>query len=171
MELFIPGLATLLIVGLIVFLVLPRLGAPVLAALSIVLLAYGVYNHIQLFSAEYRYSTWQEQFKFYGPFVLVGGLILAILMYIGFLFGTEGASALPASSVPVANATEVVNSANNAVSNAVNTVTNTVSNAVNKVTNTLGFTNSRNNNMNKAGLLSNLGRILNTPNTRNNRIL
>jgi hypothetical protein len=170
MELFIPGLATLLIVGLIVFLVLPRLGAPVLAALSIVLLAYGIYNHIQLFSAEYRYSTWQDQLKFYAPFVLIGGLILVILMYIGFLFGTEGPSALPASSVPVANATEVVNSANTAVSNAVNTVTNTVSNAVNAVTNAVGLTNSRNN-TNKAGLLSNLGRILNTPNTRNNRIL
>ncbi len=171
MELFIPGIATLLIVALIVFLVLPRLGAPVLAALSIVLLVYGVYNHIQLFSSEYRYSTWQDQFKFYAPFVLVGGLILAVLMYIGFLFGTEGPSALPASSVPIANATEVVNSANNAAKSAVNTVANTVSNAVNTVTNAIGLTNNKGNNTNKAGMLSNLGRILNTPNTRNNRIL
>jgi hypothetical protein len=171
MELFIPGIATLLIVALIVFLVLPRLGAPVLAALSIILLSYGVYNHIQLFSSEYRYSTWQDQFKFYGPFVLVGGLILAILIYIGFLFGTEGPSALPASSVPVPNATEVVNSANTAAKSALNAVTNTVSNAVNTVTDAIGITNNKNTNLNKAGLLSNLGRILNTPNTRNNRIL
>lgn len=167
MELFIPGIATLLIVALIVFLVLPRLGAPVLAALSIMLLAYGVYNHIQLFSSEYRYSTWQDQFKFYAPFVLIGGLILAVLMYIGFLFGTEGPSALPASSVPIANATEVVNSANNAA----NTIANTVSNAVNTVTNAIGLTNNKGNTANRAGMLSNLGRILNTPNTRNNRIL
>ena len=166
MEMFIPSLATILIIALIVFLVLPRLGAPVLATLSIVLLVYGVYNHIQLFSSEYRYSTWQEQLKFYAPFVLIGGLILSILMYLGFIFKTEGVSALPASSIPILNATEVVNSANNVV----NTITNTVSNAVNTVTNTLGLTNNRNN-TNKAGVLSNLGRILNTPNTRNNRIL
>jgi hypothetical protein len=167
MELFIPGIATLLIVALIVFLVLPRLGAPVLAALSIILLAYGVYNHIQLFSSEYRYSTWQDQFKFYAPFVLIGGLILAVLMYIGFLFGTEGPSALPASSVPIANATEVVNSANNAA----NTIANAVNNAVTNVTNIIGLTNNKGNTANRAGMLSNLGRILNTPNTRNNRIL
>jgi hypothetical protein len=170
MELFIPSLATILIIALIVFLVLPRLGAPVLAALSIVLLVYGVYNHIQLFSAEYRYSTWQDQLKTYAPFVLIGGLILAVLLYLGFIFKTEGAAALPASSVPVPNAAEVVNSANTAVNAAVNTVANTVTNAVNAVTNTLGITNSKAN-MNKAGMLSNLGRILNTPNTRNNRFL
>lgn len=50
MEFFLPGIAALLIAGLIVFLVLPRLGAPVLAALSLALLAYGIYNHMQLFS-------------------------------------------------------------------------------------------------------------------------
>jgi hypothetical protein len=170
MELFIPSLATILIVALIVFLVLPRLGAPVLAALSVILLVYGVYNHIQLFSSEYRYSTWQEQLKFYAPFVLIGGLILAVLMYLGFIFKTEGPSALPDSSVPIPNAIEVVNSANNAANTVVNKVANTVTNAANAVTNALGITNSRNN-TNKAGMLSNLGRILNTPNARNNRIL
>jgi hypothetical protein len=91
-------------------------------------------------------------------------------MYLGFIFKTEGPSALPASNVPAVNAAEVVNSANNAVSNITNTVTNTVTNAVNKVTNTLGLTNAGGRN-NKAAILSNLGRILNTPNTRNNRIL
>jgi hypothetical protein len=170
MELFIPSLATLLILALIVFLILPRLGAPILAALSIVLLVYGIYNHIQLFSAEYRYSTWQEQLKTYAPFVIIGGLILSVLMYLGFVFKTEGASALPASNVPIVNATEVVNSANTAVTDAVNKVTNTVTNAVNKVTNTLGLTNANGRN-NKGAILSNLGRILNTPNIRNNRIL
>lgn len=166
MELFLPGIATLLIVALIVFLILPRLGAPVLAALSVILLIYGVYNHVQLFSSEYRYSTWQDQLKMYAPFVIVGGLILAILMYLGFLFTTEGPSALPASNVPVANATEVVNMANAAtetVGNAVNAVKNTVGNAVNTITNAIGITNTNRNNMNKAGLLSNLGKILNTP--------
>lgn len=178
MELFLPGIATLLIIGLIVFLVLPRLGAPVLAALSVVLLAYGIYNHIQLFSSEYRFSTWQDRLKDYGSFIIVGALILGILLYMGFLYATQGASALPASNVPVANAAEVVNTATNAV----NAVTNTVTNAVEGVTNALGITNTdrRNNgaNQNRQGVLSNLGKILATPvtaannairNIRNNR--
>jgi hypothetical protein len=188
MELFLPGIATLLIIGLIVFLVLPRLGAPVLAALSVILLVYGVYNHIQLFSSEYRLSTWQDRLKEYASFIIIGALILGILLYLGFLYATQGASALPASNVPVANATEIVNNANdainavtNTVANAAAAVTNTASSAVTGVTNALGITNKRYNgaaNQNRQGVLSNLGRILTTPitaannairNIRNNR--
>lgn len=161
MELFLPGIATLLIIGLIVFLILPRLGAPVLATLSIVLLAYGVYNHIKLFSSEYRYSTWQDRLKDYSSFVIIGVLILSILMYLGYLFGTQGASALPVSNVPVANATEAVN----AVNGVVNTITNTVSNVTNTVANTFGMGNNTSSN-NKGGLITNLSKILNTPNNR-----
>ena len=187
MELFLPGIATLLIIGLIVFLVLPRLGAPVLAALSVVLLVYGVYNHIQLFSSEYRFSTWQDRLKEYASFIIIGALILGILLYLGFLYATQGASALPASNVPVANAVEVVNTANDAINTVTNTVanaaaavTNTAANAVTGVTNALGITNRRNNGnyQNRQGVLSNLGKILTTPltaannairNIRNNR--
>jgi hypothetical protein len=162
MELFLPGIATLLIIGLIVFLILPRLGAPVLATLSIILLTYGVYNHIKLFSSEYRYSTWQDRLKDYSSFVIIGVLILSILMYLGYLFGTQGASALPVSNVPVANATEAVNAVNGAVNGVVNTITNTVSNVTNTVANTFGMGNNTSSN-NKGGLITNLSKILNTP--------
>lgn len=185
MELFLPGIATLLIIGLIVFLILPRLGAPVLAALSVVLLVYGVYNHIQLFSSEYRFSTWQDRLKEYASFIIIGALILGILLYLGFLYATQGASALPASNVPVANAAEIVNTANDAINAVTNTVANAASaitNTVSGVTNAIGITNTnkRNNGnyQNRQGVLSNLGKILTTPiaaannairNIRNNR--
>lgn len=168
MELFLPGFATLLIAALIVFLVLPRLGAPILAALSVALLAYGVYNHAQLFGYEYRYSTWQDALKGYASFILIGVMILAILFYIAFLFMTKGASALPVNNFP-ANAavntavTNVVNTAGNMVGN----VTGAVTNTVNTLTNTiLGNGNSRNN---RSNVLSNLTNILATPAPRNNR--
>lgn len=164
MELFLPGFATLLIAALIVFLVLPRLGAPILAALSIALLAYGVYNHAQLFGYEYRYSTWQDALKGYASFVLIGVMILAILFYIAFLFMTKGASALPANNFPAnAAVTNVFNTAGNIVGN----VTGAVTDTVNSVTNTiLGNGNNRNN---RSNVLSNLTNILATPAPRNNR--
>jgi len=168
MELFLPGFATLLIAALIVFLVLPRLGAPILAALSVALLAYGVYNHAQLFGYEYRYSTWQDVLKGYASFVLIGVMILAILFYIAFLFMTKGPSALPVNNIP-ANAavntavTNVFNTAGNMVGN----VTGAVTDTVNSVTNTiLGNGNNRNN---RSNVLSNLTNILATPAPRNNR--
>jgi hypothetical protein len=161
MEFFLPSLAALLIAALLVFLVLPRLGAPILAGLSIVLLIYGIMSHMSLFYSEYRYSTWQEQLKFYSPFLMIGAVIFVSLMYMGYLFGTKGANALPASNIPAGNI---------AVSNSVNTAVNNVNNAAINIANTLGLgnTNSKNNKANQ-GILGNLGNILNTPaNKKNN---
>jgi predicted PurR-regulated permease PerM len=155
MEFFLPGLIALLIAALIVFLVLPRLGAPVLAVLAIVLLVYGVSNHMAIFYHEYRYSTWQEFLKFYAPFVMIAGLILAILFFMGYLFGTRGSSALPASNLPS-------NTVANIVNNTVEAVNNTVE-AVNNSVNGIGFGNQ--NKKNNSSVLTNLGRILNTPPT------
>ena len=166
MELFLPSIAVLLVASLIVFLILPRIGAPVLAVLSLVLLTFGVYNHYALFYSEYRFSTWQDRLKFYGPFILIGALILAILSYMGFLFGTGGANALPASNLPAnTNATTVFNDTANAV-------TNTAIDAVNGVANAIGLnTNIKPVNANK-GILTNLGNILATPtNVRRNNSL
>jgi predicted PurR-regulated permease PerM len=160
MEFFLPGLVALIIAALIVFLVLPRLGAPVLAVLAIVLLIYGVSNHMAIFYHEYRYSTWQEFLKFYAPFIMIAGLILAILFFMGYLFGTRGPSALPASNLP-ANA-PVVNSAINTVSNVVNNTVEAVNNTVNAAANAVGFGN-QNKGKNNSSVLTNLGRILNTP--------
>lgn len=159
MEFFLPGLAALLIAALIVFLVLPRLGAPILAVLSGLLLIYGVYNHYTLFFSEYRYSTWQDRLKFYAPFLMIGALILAVLGYMGFLFGSKGANALPASN-GIAGDAQVVE--------AVNAVGNTALNAVANVTNAVGLTNAKVN-QNK-GVLTNLGQILNgSNNSANNK--
>jgi hypothetical protein len=163
MELFIPGLATLLIMGLITFLIVPRLGAPILAVLSILILIYAVYNHIQLFSYEYKYSTWQDRLKEYASFIIVGVLILGILLYLGFLFATKGPEALPAANVEApTNVAEVAEAANEAVINVTKTIANTVTNTVNAVKNAVGL-NATQNNANKQGLLANLGNILKTP--------
>jgi len=170
MELFIPSLAVLLMAGLIVFLIVPRLGAPILAVLSVLLLVYGVYHHIKIFSSEYRYSTWQERLKFYGPFVIIGGLILAILFYMLFLFTSVGPSALPASNIPMnVGSKNAMTSVTNTVTNTVKNVTEAVSNAVGSVgtavTNTVSNVVGKNNSNNK-GVFQNLGGILSTPNRR-----
>ena len=197
MELFIPSIAALLIMALIVFLILPRIGAPILAILSLALLGYAVYNHIQLFYPEYRYSTWQDQLKQYASFIMVGILIILILLYLGFIFTTQGASALPAAAVPPANAAEVVNAANTTVNKAVGNVAaaagnvvgkvgevagnvaaaagnvvgkvgEVVGNVANKAANVVGL-GKNNYKGNKQGLLYELGNIIKTPNKINNR--
>jgi hypothetical protein len=157
MELFLPSIAVLLVASLIVFLVLPRIGAPVLAVLSLVLLLFGVYNHYSLFYSEYRFSTWQDRLKFYGPFIIIGALILAILSYMGFLFGTGATNILPASNLPVnTTATNVVNDTANAVANTAIDTVNALANAVGLNTNLKPVPTNK-------GILTNLGNILATP--------
>jgi len=158
MEFFLPGIAALLIGALIVFLVLPRLGAPILVGLSVALLVFCVHNHYALFASEYKYSTWQEQLKWYSPVLMYGGLTVAILMYLGYLYNNNGASILPASNIstqPNTVVESVVNAANAA------------KNAVLNVTNNIGLTQPQQANN---SILTNLGNMLNSP-KRNNRMI
>lgn len=175
MEIFIPGLTALLFIALIVFLILPRFGAPVLAALSLVLLVYAVNNHMELFNSEYRYSTWQEALKPYAPFVIVFVIFLLILGYILYLFGIGAGTSLPVSNLSaitnVINATNSSANKNNILTNTTTNIVNGVSDAVNTVKDTVmnGATNMKKN----LGSLGNIGNILKTPsrssyNNRNN---
>jgi len=166
MEFFLPGIAALLIGALIVFLLLPRLGAPMLVGLSVVLLVFCLYNHYKLFASEYKLSTWQEGLKWYAPLLMYGGLTLAVLMYLGYLFSSKGANILPASNVSD-QPTNIIESVNNTAKVA--------NDAVNQVANVLGLgngnakANNRGNNKGNNGILANLGNILNTPAKRNNQ--
>ena len=148
MEFFIPGLAILLLIAIVVFLVLPRIGAPILAVLSLALLAYGLNSHISMFYSEYRYSTWQEKLKAYGPFLIIGFLLLSVLGYMGFLFSIGSGGVLPASNMPAI--TGVLNA----------TRANSPGGIGSSVINSVGL------GANKNRGLANLGGILTTPASR-----
>jgi hypothetical protein len=159
MEFFLPSLAALLLTALLIFFVLPKFGAPILVVLSIILLMYGVRSHIQLFAPEYRYSTWQEQLKLYAPFIIIAGLLLSILSYLGFLFGTKGVNALPLPNIAPAVNMPPANTATNPVTSIINSglqAVNSVVNAVSPNTN-----NAKKNNFSLTSLIT-------TPNNSGN---
>jgi len=120
-----------------------------------------------MFYSEYRYSTWQDKFKAYGPFVIIGFMLLSILGFMGFLFSTGSASSLPASNMPAING--MINATK---ANAPNGIGNTILNTVglgnaknnkggvgNAILNTVGLGNAKNN----KGVMANLGNMLTTP--------
>lgn len=120
MKFFLPSLIALIIAAVIVFAVLPRLAAPILVALSLGILAFALYQHVTLFRAEYALSTWQEQLKFYAPFVMIAGLLLAVLTYFGVLAsGTPTALASP--TFPSPSVLPPASTATNPVTAALNT--------------------------------------------------
>ena len=173
MEIFIPGFTALLLLALFLFLVLPRLGTPILAILSLVLLAYAVNNHMQMFYSEYRYSTWQEALKPYAGFVIMGLVFFLILGYVLYLFGIGAGSTLPTTNMGaisnVMNATRANNSSKGIVGNVVNTVSNAATGVANAATGVVtGVTNAANGVATGAtnvvsNVSTNLGKMLGTP--------
>jgi hypothetical protein len=129
MKFFLPSLIALIIAVVIVFAVLPRLAAPVLVAVSLGILGFALYQHVTLFRAEYALSTWQEQLKFYAPFVMIAGLLLAVLTYFGVL-ASGGQSSLPAPMFPSPSPLPPAATATNAVTAALNTGIRSVTNFV-----------------------------------------
>lgn len=168
MEIFLSSMAFLLIIALIVFLVVPRLGATVLVGLSLVLLIGCLYSHYTLFSSEYRLSTWQERLKWMAPTVMYAALGLGVVVYLGSLFnGKSNASLLPTTNLPNGPAnsvTEVINNTAKAANVVVNNTVEAINDTVNTVNNTLGL-NTKSNRTSNA--LSNLGGLLNTPRQNN----
>jgi hypothetical protein len=85
MEFFLPSILFLLVACGIVFFVIPRFGPLVLAGISLILLILGIYNHYSMFATEYRLSTWQSGMIGYAPFIMIGALVLAIILYLFYL--------------------------------------------------------------------------------------
>ena len=121
MEFFIPGLLLFLVTILITIFIIPQSTPMVAAVLSILFLAYGVYDHYLLFAPEYRLSTWQDGIKIYAPFIMLAGIILFIIYFI-FVFFTGGEVPVPKMEMPeipempeMPTLNAIKNKANNAV--------------------------------------------------------
>jgi hypothetical protein len=163
MEFFLSSMAILLITALIVFLVVPRLGATVLVGLSFVLLVGCLYSHYTLFSSEYRYSTWQERLKWMAPTLMYTALGIAVVMFLGTLYsGKSVMEALPLTNLASGSNNSVTETINNTakVANAA------VNNVVETVNNSLGISTTPKNNR-AANVITNLGGLLNTPKQNN----
>lgn len=143
MELFIPSVLVLLLAAAIVFFVLPRFGAPVLAIISVALLVYGLYTHMNAFGNEYRFSTWQLGLMSYAPYIMIGGLLLVMAFYlvsISPLGKPNGATAPEMPEVPTVATMPSASSATNVVTEGVN-------NALKGLTNIVGMANTNKKNV------------------------
>ena len=123
MEFFIPGLLIFLVAIIIAILIVPETTPMIAAVLSILFLAYGVYDHYLLFAPEYRLSTWQDGIKIYAPFIMLAGIILFVIYFI-FAFFTGGEVPVPKVEMPAMPEMPTFNAIKNRMNNAVNNVRN-----------------------------------------------
>jgi hypothetical protein len=131
MELFIPSVLVLLLAAAMVFFILPRFGAPVLALISVGLLAFGIYQHMNAFKDEYRFSTWQQGLVGYAPYVMIGGLLVVVAFYLLTIspLGKPTAPNVNMPDMPSVNEMPSANTATNAITAGVNTALKGISNA------------------------------------------
>jgi hypothetical protein len=81
MELYLPSLIVLLLAGLVIFAIVPRLGALILVVIVSIMLAITGYHHASLFRDEYAGSTWQTSvYNTAAPFMIS----MVVLLCIGF---------------------------------------------------------------------------------------
>jgi hypothetical protein len=126
MELFIPSILAVILATVIIMFVLPRFSPVVLGVCALVLLVLAAWQHYTFFRLEYAQSTWQMPLLQYGPYVLMGGLVLFLLFFIVNFIGVgSAASAAPLQSMNAAlervtNQVPTVAAATNAVKVAAN---------------------------------------------------
>lgn len=164
MELFIPSVLLLLLAAAVIFFVLPRFGAPVLALISVGLLAFGIYQHINAFGTEYRFSTWQQSLVSYAPYLMIGGVLVVVAFYLLTIspLGKPNSTAPNMPEMPSINEMPSPNTATNAVTAGVNTALKGVGNVAGNAAAALGLGNAaKANNKGVAGAANNAAQALN----------
>lgn len=164
MEFFLPSVVLLLIAAGVVFFVLPQFGPTILAGVSLVLLVMGIRQHQNMFQAEYRLSTWHLALVNFAPYIMIGGLIMAIFVYLFYIVPTGGSGTTASiENMPSAN------SATNIVTSSINRALNTVSDVANNVSTSVA--NTINNNVSKNGIFNTLtGNTNKNGNTKRNTL-
>jgi hypothetical protein len=147
MEFFLPGLLFFILTVFLTFTFAPKVTPMIAAVLAIVFLMLGIYDHQDRFGAEYRLSTWHSELKIYGPFIMMGAIILyTIYGMVAFFSGGN----VPVPSLPNVSTTDISNAVGNlstsiteSVNSAANTLYNNAANISNNVNaNLFGYNNN-----------------------------
>jgi len=140
MELFLPGIIVILLSAFFVFLVVPRVGSTILAVTSIIALMLVAYNHLSMFSTEYKLSTWQLGAASSGPWIVIFLAFLFIIAAVQWIYSSPANSTAPIESIgnSISSSLTTMPSANSAT----NPLTAAVNNGIKSLTSTFSSKNN-----------------------------
>lgn len=138
MEFFVPSLVIFLIIAVAVVAVIPRMSPLILVIMASIMLAFGIYTHYNTFAAEYKESTFFDNFKTYAPGIMIATIIVFLLFAIASFF-TKGTVPIPSIPIPA-----ILPPANTAT----NTLTSTINNSINNKSDISNTNTSTNANIN-----------------------
>jgi hypothetical protein len=117
MEESVVFLLVAVLVGLLTYVIVPRIPTVILMISSLILLSGAIWWHWSQFSVDYRTSTWQESLRQYASYVV---LLLVILV-------SYGVYALFVSDNPVTETVgDMLNTTSNSIRNTTSSMTDTV---------------------------------------------
>jgi len=119
MDLVLPSITAMLFVLAIVVYIFPRIAPVILAFFATVALVYGIYSHYSMFGPEYIGMTWVDKARKIIPQIMVGLVIIFLIAYLLFVYGSGRSPVLPPSvskqpSPPPVNANIKSNASKNA---------------------------------------------------------
>ena len=82
MELFLPTLAVLLLSGVFVFGIVPKISPTIIFILTVIFFCIAVYAHYMMFKQEYTLSLWRDSLQNSIP------LVFGIIIGVGILIAT-----------------------------------------------------------------------------------
>ena len=80
MELFLPSLVILLLAGVVVFGVMPRISPFVIVVISVIFLFIAVHSHYVMFNNEYKFNLFRDQLQNIGPAIMITVIVLGIII-------------------------------------------------------------------------------------------
>ena len=95
MQLFLPGLVTIILAGFFVFFIIPRVSPTSIFIISLIFLFIMIQSHYSMFKDEYKSNSWRDQLKVLSTPILISVIILGILFAVSqFIFKIDIKSTL-----------------------------------------------------------------------------
>lgn len=86
MQLFLPGLVTIIVAGVFIFFVIPRVSPTIIFIISMIFLFIMIQSHYSMFASEYKLTSWRDQLKVFATPILISIIVLGLLVASSQLF-------------------------------------------------------------------------------------
>ena len=98
MQLFLPGLVTIIVAGVFIFFVIPRVSPILIFIISLIFLFIMIQSHYSMFKNEYKLISWRDQLSVFATPILISIIVIGLLIAASQLFNFDIKSLLDSYS-------------------------------------------------------------------------
>jgi hypothetical protein len=124
MDFILPSITAILFGLALIIYVFPRLAPVILAFFAGAALVYGLYNHYLMFGAEYLQMTWVDKMRSLGPQIMVVLVVVFLIAYLLFAYGTGNIPSMPSMSGSLPSARSATNPLTSGINAGLNAASN-----------------------------------------------